>query len=49
MTCFVKIELNTDEYFTKNTNITSKLKWKLYYTKVIKTELRALALFRQRV
>ncbi len=26
----------TDDYFTKQTNITTKLKWKVY-TKVIKT------------
>jgi len=47
MTCFIKIEFITEELFTKNTNITSSLKWKVY-TKVIKTKQRSLPSLRQR-
>ncbi len=43
ITCFVSIEFTTKELFTKNTNITAKLKRKLF-TKVISAKQRSLGL-----
>jgi hypothetical protein len=43
MSGFVKIEFMTIELFTKNTNITTKLNWKLF-TKVIRAKQRSLGL-----
>ncbi len=49
MSCFILIEFVTEDWFTKHTNITTKLNWKLF-TKVIKSPSEeAWGLDRQRV
>jgi len=44
MTCLILIKFITGQLFTKNTNITTKLNWKLF-TKVISDKQRSLGLF----
>jgi hypothetical protein len=46
MSCFVQIKFTAEESFTKYTNITTKLNWKLF-TKVNGTKQGSLGLDRQ--